>query len=623
MEELSMELVLELLMQVVLVAGASVVLLVLCSVAIRRYWKFWYLFGRRSPFSIESVRPPAPREMDQSKRDKVIKNGFSVDKVPQKLDAIVIGSGMGGLTVAAVLAKAGKKVLVVEKNEQAGGNTRTFIEEGFEFDVGPNHIGQLHENGLFRIIFDQISEGQLEFQQLEEHVDTIQIGEGEEMREYTILSGKTQMEAHLKKQFPDDEDAVETLFKVMKVASTKVYYLCMLKMMPRWLSLLLLRTGIAKSMSPIFGLSGTSNTTLLETLTSNKDLQVVFSHLFHGVPPKDSSVVIDGLVFNHYKRGNYYPKGGASEIAYHIIRTIQKHEGQCLVKAPVTQILVNDRNVAYGVRVRHGKEEVEIRAPVVVSNCGFFNTFQKLVPSHITSRPAVQERMEIMKHGRGSVMVYCGLEGTKEELGLTSTTFWLFKNNRMDQSMEEYFALSKDEAPDNIPMMMITVTSAKDLEAAKFRQPGKTSMTILTMVNHDWFEADTKRDEAYKMRFGNNMFNWACTVLPKIKDKLVHQTVASPGHKHCPSLYPAEHNLDRFQVEAVARNRCDTPVKKLFITGQDVMMNGIGGAMQGGILSASAVRNHIYHIDLLYLKKELKKRKRKEVAELEDIKKRL
>ena len=62
--------------------------------------------------------------------------GFSVDKVPKNLDAIVIGSGIGGLTAAAVLAKAGKKVLVLEQYEQAGGNTHTFIEEGFEFDVG-------------------------------------------------------------------------------------------------------------------------------------------------------------------------------------------------------------------------------------------------------------------------------------------------------------------------------------------------------------------------------------------------------------------------------------------------------------------------------------------------------
>jgi len=594
------------------------------ALAIRRFWRYWYMVGKPTIFSLDSVRPPAPREMDQSKRDAVISNGFSVDKVPKNVDVIVIGSGIGGLTTAAVLAKAGKKVLVLEKHEQAGGNTRTFIEDGFEFDVGPNHMGQLHENGLLRIIFDQISEGQLEFQELDPLVDTVQIGLGEEKREYHIHSGKTEMAESLKRQFPNDEDAIDTFVKVIKISALKIYYLCMLKLMPSWLSLFLLRSGIANFMSPIFALSGTGNTGLMESLTPNKDLHVVLSHMFHGVPPKDSSVVIQGLLFHHYKRGNYYPKGGASEIAYHIIRTIQNHGGACLVKAPVTQILVNDNSTAYGVKVRNGTGEVEIRAPVVVTNCGFFNTFKKLIPPHITSKPAAQERMEIMKQQTGNLMVYCGFEGTKEELGLTSTTFWLFKNNRMDRSMEEYFALSKEEAPDNIPMMMITPTSAKDSEA-KLRFPGKSCMTILIMVNHEWFEGDTTGDDFnnYKMRFGNNMFNWACTVFPKIKDKLVFQEVAAPGHKHCPVLYPAEHNLGRFQAEAVARNRCDTPVKNLFITGQDVMCNGIAGAMNGGILSASAVLGHVVYIDLLFMKKELKKRKRALMAEMDKIKKRL
>lgn len=62
--------------------------------------------------------------------------GFRVDRVPSALDAVVIGSGIGGLTAAALLAKAGKKVLVLEQHDQAGGCTHTFQNKGFEFDVG-------------------------------------------------------------------------------------------------------------------------------------------------------------------------------------------------------------------------------------------------------------------------------------------------------------------------------------------------------------------------------------------------------------------------------------------------------------------------------------------------------
>lgn len=59
-----------------------------------------------------------------------------MDRIPAALDAVVIGSGVGGLTAAALLAKAGKRVLVLEQHDQAGGCTHTFENKGFEFDVG-------------------------------------------------------------------------------------------------------------------------------------------------------------------------------------------------------------------------------------------------------------------------------------------------------------------------------------------------------------------------------------------------------------------------------------------------------------------------------------------------------
>ncbi|XP_031615996.1 inactive all-trans-retinol 13,14-reductase [Oreochromis aureus] len=590
---------------------------------------YWYLFGKPSPFSLDSVRPPAPREFDQKKRDKVIKQGFSLDKVPKNLDVIVIGSGIGGLTAGATLAKAGKKVLVLEQHDQAGGCCHTYIEKGFEFDVGLHYIGQLHENSLLRIAFDQISEGQLEFHQLDQHFDTIQIGLGNEKREYTIYSGKTEMKAHLMKQFPDDTEAIDKFFKIMKISAKKTHYLATLKLIPQWVSLFLLKSGIADLISPVFCLSGTCATDFVNTLTSNKDLHTIFSYFFYGVPPKDSSVLINALMIHHYKRGAYYPKGGASEIPFHIIRTIQKYGGNCLVRAPVSQILVDEEGAAYGVKVRKGQEEVEIHAPVVVSNCGIFNTFQKLLPPEIQAKPDIQQRLNMMKHGRGSLLVFSGFDGTKEELGLVSTNFWLFKDNDMDKSMEDFFALSREEAPDNIPMMFITVPSSKDPEA-KIRHPGKSCMTILIMVNYEWFEQwkDTtvrKRGDEYynyKMRFAKNLFDWACTVFPKIKDKLVFQDVATPltnmhylGAQHG-AMYSAEHNLERFHAQAVAKNRCNTPVKNLYISGQDVFSCGIAGALHGGLLCACAVLDRIIYIDLLLLKMKLKRRKARELAKL-------
>lgn len=73
---------------------------------------------------------------DQSSALACLSAGFRLDRVPVALDAVVIGSGIGGLTTAALLSKAGKRVLVLEQHDTAGGCTHTFQKKGFEFDVG-------------------------------------------------------------------------------------------------------------------------------------------------------------------------------------------------------------------------------------------------------------------------------------------------------------------------------------------------------------------------------------------------------------------------------------------------------------------------------------------------------
>ena len=64
-----------------------------------------------------------------TKIKEIIKQNYNADKVPSDLDAIVVGSGPGGLVTAAIMAKAGKRVLVLEQHDQAGGTFHTFIDK--------------------------------------------------------------------------------------------------------------------------------------------------------------------------------------------------------------------------------------------------------------------------------------------------------------------------------------------------------------------------------------------------------------------------------------------------------------------------------------------------------------
>jgi len=106
-------------------------------VLIKLFWNFWSKKSCPNPFAVDDRKPRKQYITDQRKRDEILKQSFSMQKVPTVgLDAIIIGSGIGGLSTAAIMAKSGKKVLVLEQHDQAGGCCHTFIDKGYEFDVG-------------------------------------------------------------------------------------------------------------------------------------------------------------------------------------------------------------------------------------------------------------------------------------------------------------------------------------------------------------------------------------------------------------------------------------------------------------------------------------------------------
>jgi len=95
----------------------------------------------------------------------------------EQYDTIIIGSGMGSLTSAAILAKEGQKVLVLERHYIAGGFTHVFKRKGFEWDVGIHYIGEVQrEDAIIKRLFDYISDDQLKWADMGAVYDKIIIG---------------------------------------------------------------------------------------------------------------------------------------------------------------------------------------------------------------------------------------------------------------------------------------------------------------------------------------------------------------------------------------------------------------------------------------------------------------
>jgi all-trans-retinol 13,14-reductase len=121
-------------------------------------------------------------------------------------DAIVIGSGIGGLTAAAFLARTGKPVLVLERHSTAGGATQVFRRAGYEWDAGLHYMGEVHrpQAGLSRV-FDHISGGKLEWERMPDVYNRIVIGD----RSYDFPSGAARFKERMKEYFPAEAGAID------------------------------------------------------------------------------------------------------------------------------------------------------------------------------------------------------------------------------------------------------------------------------------------------------------------------------------------------------------------------------------------------------------------------------
>ncbi|MBN3296500.1 RETST reductase, partial [Amia calva] len=579
-----------------------------------------YVCGRAgpNPFAADTREPPRPLVTNKQEKNKVLKQGFLASRVPEHLDAIVVGSGIGGLGVAVMLAKVGKKVLVLEQHDRAGGCCHTFTEKGFEFDVGIHYIGELLEHRPFRCMIDQLTNGQLQWASLDNPFDKVVLGLPGKRRVYPIYSGKKRFPEELKKFFPGEEEAIDKFLQLVKKVGKGVWFMAVLKMIHPRLAKFLVYSGLVNWLSPFFKMAPRSVTEVVNKLTSNEDLRAVFSYIFgtYGNIPKEASFSMHSLLVCHYLEGAWYPKGGASEIAYHMIPIIEEAGGAVLVRAPVQRILINDAKQAYGVSVMKDKEEINVYAPIVISNAGLFNTYQQLLPQEVQTLPAIQSQLSMVQHGEGGLSIFLGLNGTKEELGLRADNYWIFPENNLDELVENYMNAPREEAAKNVPLLFVASPSAKD-PTWEERNPGKSTLTLVSFANYKWFEEwkdgkVSKRGEDYKElkeSFIKSILEVVVEIFPQIKDKIEFVDAGTPvTHQYYIAaprgeIYGCDHGLARFNPELSVAIRPETPIKNLFLTGQDVFVCGFAGALAGALTCGSAILKRNLHLDVINMAK--------------------
>ena len=504
-------------------------------------------------------------------------------RLDDNYDAIVIGSGIGGMTTAACLSRQGKKVLVLEQHYTAGGFTHAYARNGYEWDVGVHYIGEVgSRKSLTRQLFDFVSDGQLQWAPMDKNYDRFFIG-GER---FDMVAGKRDCVEALKKRFPQEHGAIDEYMRRLDAVGRAVQALTMEKLFPRALGKLV-RWG-RKAVLPDY-INRTTEEVLRE-LTGDEMLIAVLTGQWgdNGVPPEQSSFLIHGLIARHYLRGAYYPVGGASRIAETIIPVIQRSGGELFTYANVEEILIK-RNRAIGVRMQDG---TQIRAPMVISNAGVFNTFEQLLPPKVSSRNGYTRRLKEVEPSLAHLGVYIGLQQSAEALDLPKTNFWIYHNTAHTENLQAF----REDPDAEFPAVYISFPSAKD-PSWESRYPGTATIEIVAPAFFEHFEAWKdqpwgKRGEDYdtlKQRLTDRLLEYLYDKLPQLRGKIDYCELSTPLSTDffCSyrrgEMYGLNHDPQRFEQDWL---RPKTRIPGLYLTGQDVLTCGVGGAMFAGFAAA-------------------------------------
>ncbi|MCA9735287.1 NAD(P)/FAD-dependent oxidoreductase [candidate division KSB1 bacterium] len=500
----------------------------------------------------------------------------------EKFDAIIIGSGISGLSTAVFLAKAGKKVLVLEQHFKAGGYTHIFKRKDFEWDIGVHYIGDVHkENSALKILFEDITDKALQWAPMDAVYDRMIFPD----HSYDFVAGRENFIEKMTTYFPDERDAIVQYLDLVKqsVRSARNFFV------NKALSPVQAKLSYPVMSAAFHKFSDQTTFQVLSQLTMNKNLIGVLTGQWgdYGLPPGQSTFAMHAMLVNHYLDGGNYPIGGSARFAATIIPVIEKNHGKVVVSAEVDEILIH-KEQAVGVRLNNGDE---LTAPIVISSAGVFNTFGRLVKGE-----DVQKQLQEVQRSSSYFCLYIGFNKTAHELGLQKTNLWVYPDYDHDKTVENF---AKDPESNPLPVAYLSFASAKDPSWDQ-RHPGTATMEIVGMAPFAMFDkwrgsVWQKRDEEYlktKEQMTERLLEQAFSVLPHLRGKVDYLEASTPlTTKHFSGyefgeLYGLNHNPVRMRQKWL---RPQTAVKNLYLTGQDITTAGIGGALMAGVLTASAI----------------------------------
>lgn len=490
-----------------------------------------------------------------------------------QFDAVIIGSGLGGLSCAAAFARQGFKPLVLEKHDKPGGYATSFKRPGgYEFDVSLHSTTVGERNGLHNLIpgFPEITE--VEFVPHPNLYRAI-------FPDHDIRVPQKNLPAYialLTKEFPAEAEGIKALFAEMEELTREINAFSSNRGQVDMMR-------VPLDYPQLFRFSGSTWEQIINAKIKDAKLSGIISSLweYYGLPPSKLASIYYALpTFSYMTEGGYYPKGRSQTISNALAGFIEARGGKVLLNTKVERILVKDE-AAYGVRVSGGREYT---GKVVVSNANAYDTFHTLLDAQDDHLKDYLAKMNGFSVSLSTFLVFLGLKrDLVHETGVTDTEIMYFSGYDMEAAYQR--ALNADLGNQGFCLTLY------DNLFPGYSPKGKNtvSLTLLQGYDHwksyesDYWKGNKKAYRAEKERMADLLIRQAeKIVLPGLSKAIEVQEIATPltnvrfTGNYRGAIYGWDQTLDNSNPRRLPHV---TPIKSLYLSGAWTAPGGGYGAV--------------------------------------------
>ncbi len=429
------------------------------------------------------------------------------DCMPTKsFDVIVIGSGIGGLTAALLLACAGKAVLVLEQHDRAGGYAHGFKRKRYTFDSGVHLTSGCGEQGypggqvIYRTLKAAGILDQLDFIQVDPFSRAYYPGVAINFPQ-SIPAFVKQMSEH----FPEQQQGVQELLQLCLSLCQEVTKADEIMAVGDIVQ-------IRDALSIMFEYRKATLSEVLDKFIKDEKLKAIIATNwpYLGLPPSSVSFLYWATMFIGYlSDGAYYCKGGFQKFANTLANGITLNGGQIRYKVAVEKIIIEEGMVK-GVILESG---LNISAETVISNADMQKTVYEMVgKTHFPDR--FLHKIDRMKPSISVFTVYIAtdLDLNKSQLGHES-----FCYSDFDHDINFQKAYNGD-----VTWISITIPTLADPGLAP---DGEHLIILTTLLPYEL----CSNWQQVKQQYQKSMLDLATNYLPGLKDHILYIDSGSPA----------------------------------------------------------------------------------------------